>query len=90
MFTEGQDAKAGEARADLRRQQANLTTAELNLGYTEIKAPIDGRIGRCNFSAGNFVGPQCGTLATIVSQDPDHGRIRARRLLCRNERAGAG
>src|SRR5262245_23602832 len=32
--------KSGEARADLQRQQANLTTAELNLGYTDIKSPI--------------------------------------------------
>ena len=62
--------RSGEARADLRRQQANLTTAELNLGYTDIKAPIAGRIGRSNFSVGDFVGPQSGTLATIVSQDP--------------------
>jgi membrane fusion protein (multidrug efflux system) len=62
--------RAGEARADLQRQQANLTTAELNLSYTDIKAPISGRIGRSNYSVGNFVGPQSGTLATIVSQDP--------------------
>ena len=63
-------AASGEARADLRRQQANLTTAELNLGYTEIRAPIAGRVGRNNSAVGNFVGPQSGTLATIVSQDP--------------------
>lgn len=63
-------AKAAEARADLRKQQAAMTTAELDLGYTDIKAPIAGRIGRSNFSVGNFVGPQSGTLATIVSQDP--------------------
>jgi membrane fusion protein, multidrug efflux system len=63
-------ARSAEAKADLRRQQAALTTAELNLGYTDIKAPIAGRIGRSNFSVGNFVGPQSGTLATIVSQDP--------------------
>jgi membrane fusion protein, multidrug efflux system len=63
-------AAAGGARADLRRQQANLTTAELDLGYTEIRAPIAGRIGRSNFAVGNFVGPQSGTLATVVSQDP--------------------
>lgn len=63
-------AKAAEARADLRKQQAEMTTAELNLGYTDIKAPIAGRIGRSAFSVGNFVGPQSGTLATIVSQDP--------------------
>ena len=54
----------------LRKQQAAMTTAELDLGYTDIKAPIAGRIGRSNFSVGNFVGPQSGTLATIVSQDP--------------------
>lgn len=63
-------AKAAEARADLRKQQAEMTTAELNLSYTDIKAPIAGRIGRSAFSVGNFVGPQSGTLATIVSQDP--------------------
>jgi membrane fusion protein (multidrug efflux system) len=63
-------AKAGEARADLRRQQANLTQAELDLGYTDVKAPITGRIGRASFSVGDFVGPSSGTLATIVSQDP--------------------
>ena len=63
-------AKAGEAKADLRRQQANLTTAELDLGYTDIKAPFAGRIGRAAYSVGEFVGPSSGTLATIVSQDP--------------------
>ena len=41
-------AKAAEARADLRKQQAAMTTAELDLGYTDIKAPIAGRIGRSN------------------------------------------
>ena len=44
--------------------------AELNLGYTDIRAPIAGRIGRANVSVGNFVGPSTGPLATIVSQDP--------------------
>jgi membrane fusion protein (multidrug efflux system) len=65
-------AKAAEARADLQRQQANLTKAELSLGYTDIKAPIAGRIGRAVFTTGNFVGPSSGPLATIVSQDPIH------------------
>jgi membrane fusion protein (multidrug efflux system) len=63
-------AKAAEARADLQRQQANLTKAELDLGYTDIKAPIAGRIGRSVYTVGDFVGPSSGTLATIVSQDP--------------------
>jgi membrane fusion protein (multidrug efflux system) len=63
-------AKASEARADLRRQQAALAQAELDLGYTDIQAPISGRVGRSAFSVGNFLGPDSGTLATVVSQDP--------------------
>lgn len=84
--------KAGEARADLQRQQANLTTAELNLGYTDIMAPIAGRIGRGNFSVGNFVGPQSGTLATIVSQDPMYVTfpVTQRQLLAVRKEAAAG
>ncbi|MEK0084411.1 efflux RND transporter periplasmic adaptor subunit [Benzoatithermus flavus] len=63
-------AKAAEARANLQQQQASLTKAELNLSYTDVKAPIAGRIGRSVFTVGNFVGPSSGSLATIVSQDP--------------------
>jgi membrane fusion protein (multidrug efflux system) len=84
--------KAGEARADLQRQQANLTTAELNLGYTDVKAPISGRIGRSTFAVGNFVGPQSGTLATIVSQDPMYVTfpVTQRQLLEVRKQAQAG
>lgn len=63
-------ATARQARAELQRQQAALTKAELNLSYTDIKAPIDGRIGRATVSVGDFVGPSSGALATIVRQDP--------------------
>ena len=63
-------AKQGEARGSVLAQKAELEKAELNLGYTDIKAPIAGRIGKANISPGNFVGPNSGTLATIVSQDP--------------------
>jgi membrane fusion protein (multidrug efflux system) len=50
--------------------QAALRQAEVNLDYTDIRAPIDGRIGRTAFTAGNLVNPASGVLATIVSQDP--------------------
>ena len=85
-------ANADEARADLQRQQANLTTAELDLGYTDVKAPISGRIGRSTFSVGNFVGPQSGTLATIVSQDPMYVTfpVTQRQLLTVRKNAAAG
>ena len=52
------------------RLQAALKQAQLNLGYTDIRAPIDGRIGRTAFTVGNLVNPASGVLATIVSQDP--------------------
>jgi membrane fusion protein, multidrug efflux system len=62
------DEKA--AAADVLQAQALLEQAQINLGYTEIRSPIDGRIGIANFTVGNLVQPSSGTLATIVSQDP--------------------
>jgi membrane fusion protein (multidrug efflux system) len=63
-------AKQGEARGNVLAQKAALEKAQLQLSYTDIAAPIAGRIGRASVSVGNFVGPNSGTLATIVSQDP--------------------
>src|SRR6516225_10305616 len=50
--------------------KAQLEIAEINLGYTEIRAPIDGRISATEVTEGNVVTPTSGTLATLVSQDP--------------------
>ena len=58
------------AKADVMQAQALLEQAEINLGYTEIRSPIDGKIGLANFTVGNLVAPTSGTLARIVSQDP--------------------
>jgi membrane fusion protein, multidrug efflux system len=58
------------AQASIMEAQAALDQAEINLGYTEIRSPIDGRIGLEAFSVGNLVQPSSGRLATIVSQDP--------------------
>jgi membrane fusion protein (multidrug efflux system) len=63
-------AARDEARGELNRLKADLQQAELQLGYTDIRAPISGRIGRSQFAPGSFVSPSSGTLATIVSQDP--------------------
>jgi membrane fusion protein, multidrug efflux system len=57
-------------KAQLEAAQANLRQSQINLDYTEIRAPIDGKIGRTAQTAGNVVAPTSGTLATIVSQDP--------------------
>jgi membrane fusion protein (multidrug efflux system) len=63
-------ADEAAAKANVMQAQAMLDQAEINLGYTEIRSPIDGRIGFANFTLGNLVEPTSGKLATIVSQDP--------------------
>lgn len=66
------DARAArdEAKGSLDKLIAELAQAKLQLSYTEIRAPIDGRIGQSILSVGSFVSPSSGTLATIVAQDP--------------------
>ena len=73
----GQRSTVDDATASQRSQaamllaaQANLQTSQINLGYTDIAAPIAGKITRTIVTIGNVVGPSSGTLATIVSQDP--------------------
>lgn len=73
----GQRSRVDDAQALQRSQaaqlaaaQAQLRLAQTNLDYTEIKAPIDGKISRTTVTVGNVVGPSSGVLATIVSQDP--------------------
>lgn len=56
--------------ATLAAAKAQLETAKINYGYTEIRAPISGRIGATKVNVGNVVGPNSGTLATIVSENP--------------------
>jgi membrane fusion protein, multidrug efflux system len=56
--------------AQLAGSQAQLRVAQINLAYTEIHAPINGKISRTNVSVGNVVSPSSGALASIVSQDP--------------------
>ncbi len=58
------------AKAQILQAQAALTQTQINLDYTDIRSPIDGRIGRTAFTVGNLVNPATGVLATIVSQDP--------------------
>lgn len=58
------------AAANVLAAQAAVRVARINLGYTEITAPIAGQIGRANLAVGNVVGPDAGNLAAIVSQDP--------------------
>jgi len=73
----GQQALADNARANmlsdaalLLAAKAQVRQAQINVDYTEIHAPIDGKIGRTSVTVGNVVSPTTGTLATITSQDP--------------------
>ena len=62
--------RRGRAKGAIMTNEANLQTAQINLGYTDIVAPIAGKIGRTALTKGNVVGPDSGVLTTIVSQDP--------------------
>lgn len=71
------EAQTDEARtfrdsalADVMAAQSAVRRAELDLGYTEIAAPISGRIGRALITQGNFVSAESGPLARIVQVDP--------------------
>ena len=68
-YDDAQAAQRSQA-AQLAGAQAALRQARINLDYTEIRAPIDGEIGRTAITPGNVVSPSSGPLATIVSQDP--------------------
>ena len=91
------DATAAErgASAQVMSARAALRRARIDLAYTEITAPLAGKIGRSTFSPGNVVGPDAGVLATIVSQDPMRvafavSQRQARELLARQgQRGGA-
>ncbi|MFO0864886.1 MAG: efflux RND transporter periplasmic adaptor subunit [Gemmataceae bacterium] len=64
-----------EAKAAVRSAQASVDTAKLNLGYSEVHAPIDGQIGKTMVTVGNLIesGEMGGTmLTTIVSLTPMH------------------
>lgn len=63
-------AKKLGAEAGVESARAQMKTAEVNLSFTQIRAPITGRIGRNKFSIGDLVGPNSGTLTTLVSVDP--------------------
>jgi multidrug efflux system membrane fusion protein len=63
---------AQESEANLRAAQAALTSARLNLAYTEVRAPVSGRVGRLEVTVGNLVaaGPGAPVLTTLVSVNP--------------------
>jgi RND family efflux transporter MFP subunit len=70
---EAREARFDEAKAALLAAEAARDTAKLDLDYTVIRAPIDGRVSRELQTPGNYVSGAPGTgtlLTTIVSVDP--------------------
>ena len=61
-----------EADANLRSAKAQLQTAQLSLGYTQVRAPVSGRVGKLEITTGNLVaaGPGAPVLTTLVSVSP--------------------
>jgi membrane fusion protein, multidrug efflux system len=61
-----------EAEANVRAAQAALQSARLSLGYTQVRAPVSGRVGKLEVTAGNLVaaGPGAPVLTTLVSVNP--------------------
>jgi len=63
------EARHLESAAATQAAEAALESANVDLAYTSIKAPQDGRVGRSNPAIGDIVSPQYGALTSLVGQD---------------------
>ena len=83
-----------EAEANLRAARASLDTARLNLAWTEVQAPVSGRVGKIEVTAGNLVGdgPTAPVLTSLVSVDPIYASFNADETVVLNalKEIGAG
>jgi membrane fusion protein, multidrug efflux system len=73
-------AKVRQLEAQFKAHQASVDIARLNLAYTRIASPIDGRAGKAEITLGNLVqgdGPNSPTLTTVVSSDPVYASFEA-------------
>ena len=57
-------------KAQLAAAQSRYNDSNRNLGYTQVKSPVDGKIGIINVTVGNYVTPSAGALTTIYSTNP--------------------
>ena len=70
-----------EAIANVKAAEATLQTAKLNLDYTEVRAPVDGRVGKFEITVGNLVaaGTASPVLTSLVSVNPIYASLRCGR-----------
>lgn len=59
-----------QAIAALEEARASVLTAQINLDFTEVRAPFTGTAGRANISTGDLVNPSSGPLVSLVQLDP--------------------
>ncbi|HXO84439.1 MAG TPA: efflux RND transporter periplasmic adaptor subunit [Gemmatimonadales bacterium] len=77
-FDQRVNAKS-EAEANVKAARAALQSAQLNLDYTQVRAPVAGRVGRLEITVGNLVaaGPGAPVLTTLVSVNPIYASFNA-------------
>jgi RND family efflux transporter MFP subunit len=76
--SDARQSRYDEAKAALLAAQAALESAKLDLDYTQVRAPIDGRVSRALLTDGNYVSGLAGgasLLTTIVSVDPVYAYV---------------
>ena len=78
------------AKANIKRLEAALTDARNTLSYTRITAPVSGRIGKSQVSAGNLLAPQMGALTDIQQLAPIYVRFSISEKALRRDFGGIG
>lgn len=68
-LADARTSAAAEAQANVAAIQAQLDNARLNLGFTRVTAPIDGRVSRAEITEGNLVNAGESLLTSVVSTD---------------------
>ncbi len=78
------EAELKRAEGEVLRLTGSLERANVNLSYTEIKAPFAGRMGISAVDAGSIIGPETGPLATLTQLDPIHVEFAVPTAVLRN------
>jgi membrane fusion protein, multidrug efflux system len=67
---QNRDSDLSQSTARVHEAEAAVATAELNLSFTEVRSPVDGRTSRAQLTRGNLAQANQTALTTVVSQDP--------------------
>ena len=67
---QNRDSDLSQSAARVHEAESAVATAELNLSFTEVRSPIDGKTSRAQLTRGNLAQADQTVLTTVVSQDP--------------------